>query len=72
MKQAGALILCLPEPMKICSGQATELCSVGHNASREKLHSSLLQDFSLPPAQKEIGYTNYLKTKLLSPQISIS
>lgn len=70
MKQAGALILCLPEPMKICSEGATELCSVRHNAAGEKLRSSLLQDFSPPPAQEEIGNNNYFKTKLLSPQIS--
>lgn len=72
MKQAGALILCLPEPMKICAEGATELCSFRHNAAGEKLRSSLLQDFSPPPAQEEIGNNNYFKTKLLSPQISIS
>lgn len=63
--------------MKICSRkrqQAAELCGLGHNAAVEKLPSSLLQipDFSLPPAQAEIGCNNSLKTKPLSPQILIS
>lgn len=66
---------CLPEPTRICSGQATKLCGLGHDATVEKLRFSVLQvlrtsHLLLPRA--EIGCKNYLKTKPLSPQILIS
>ena len=75
MKQVGAAVLLPPgahEDLLWAGNQALWSWAQRHCGKTPLFPASGAQDLSPPPAQAEIGCSNYLKNKPLSPQILIS